>query len=107
MEMTINDICNSYRLAKNQKEQIEVLADLNGCTKDIIIAILRSEGLMPMSYTAPEAVIQLANDRYMAAGIEISHYEAEIKKLQESMELLVMEQKDIKRFLNGIRKETK
>lgn len=107
MEMTINDICNSYRLAKNQKEQIEVLADLNGCGKDVIVAILRSEGLMPMSYTAPEAIIQLANDRYMAAGIEASHYEAEIKKLQEKLDEIIQEQKEIKRFLNGIRRESK
>lgn len=105
MEMTIKDIVNSYRLAKNQKEQIEVLAELNGCEKEIIIAILRSEGILPMSYTAPCAIIELASERYKAAGIEISHYEQEIKKLQEQMELLVKEQKDIKRFLNGIRKE--
>lgn len=105
MEMNIKEICNSYRLAKNQKEQIEVLADLNECTKDIIIAILRSEGLLPMSHTAPEAVIQLANDRYMAAGMEASRYEAEIHKLQDKLNELLQEQSDIKRFLNGIRKE--
>lgn len=43
MEMSIREICESYRLAKNRKEQIEVLADLNACDKKVIIAILKNE----------------------------------------------------------------
>lgn len=105
MEMNIKDICNSYRLAKNRNSQIEVLADLNGCTKDIIIAILKSEGLIAMSVTAPIDVIKLVEERYMAAGFEISHYDEQISKLQEQKNLLINEQKNLKRFLNSTRKE--
>ncbi|MCQ2087955.1 MAG: hypothetical protein MJZ37_07865 [Bacilli bacterium] len=106
MEMSIREICESYRLAKNQKEQIEVLADLNACDRKVIIAILKSEGAIPVEVTtAPASIINLANERYMAAGFEIDHCQKQIEKIKAQMDVLITEQKEIKRFLNGIRKE--
>lgn len=45
MEMTNGEIITSYRQAKDKKKQIEVLADLNMCSKDEIVEILKEQGV--------------------------------------------------------------
>lgn len=45
MQMTESEIVRSYREAKNKRNQIEVLADLNTCTPDDIRAILKNNGV--------------------------------------------------------------
>lgn len=45
MTMTENEILRSYQQAKNKKQQIEILADLNQVPKDTIKAILRENGI--------------------------------------------------------------
>lgn len=42
--MTPREICRSYREARDQKEQIGILADLNASSKDRIVSILRDGG---------------------------------------------------------------
>ncbi len=43
MNMTNNEIRREYRLAKDKKEQIKILADLNLCSKsEIVFTILDS-----------------------------------------------------------------
>lgn len=44
MQMTREDILLSYRQAKTPAKQIRVLADLNSCTREEIIEILREGG---------------------------------------------------------------
>ena len=37
---TPNEICRSYRLAKNKTKQIQIMAELNGVSKEEIIKTL-------------------------------------------------------------------
>lgn len=45
MQMTENEIVRNYREAKNKREQVTILADLNSCSKDELIAILLKNGV--------------------------------------------------------------
>lgn len=50
MQMTENEILRSYNQAKDKKEQVKILADLNCCSKEDIQKILhldRKEGNKP------------------------------------------------------------
>ena len=44
MEMTKNEIFTSWREAKDKKEQVKVLADLNCTTQEHIVEILKEQG---------------------------------------------------------------
>lgn len=44
MQMTAQEICQSNREAKNKKDQIEILADLNATNTDFIKEILKKGG---------------------------------------------------------------
>ena len=44
MQMTVEEIIRNYTEAKDKSKQIGILADLNGCTKEKIRAILISKG---------------------------------------------------------------
>ena len=44
MQMTVEEIIRSYTTAKDKSKQIGILADLNGCDKEKIRAILISKG---------------------------------------------------------------
>lgn len=37
---TPNEICRSYRMAKNKRKQIQIIAELNGVSREEIIKIL-------------------------------------------------------------------
>ena len=45
MQMTEGEIFRSYKEAKNPKEQIKVLAELNAVPKEIIVDILKKQGV--------------------------------------------------------------
>lgn len=45
MEMTDLEILRSYRQAKKKKEQITILSELNCCSKEKIIEILKNNGI--------------------------------------------------------------
>lgn len=45
MEMTDLEIVSSYRQAKKKKEQITILSQLNACSKEKIIEILKNNGI--------------------------------------------------------------
>lgn len=45
MQMTPKEIVRNYREAKNKKMQIGILAELNLCSKQDILDILKQEGL--------------------------------------------------------------
>lgn len=44
MEMTENEICLDYKLAKNQNMQVGILADLNCASRNDILKILMKHG---------------------------------------------------------------
>lgn len=44
MQMTESEIVRNYREAKNKREQITILADLNRCEKEEIVEILLKNG---------------------------------------------------------------
>lgn len=46
MEMTAEEICRDYRLAKNKNRQLRILADLNVCSVRQIYEILAGQGLI-------------------------------------------------------------
>ena len=45
MQMTESGIVRNYREAKNKREQITILADLNRCEKEEIVEILLKNGV--------------------------------------------------------------
>lgn len=45
MEMTKEEIIRDYRQARYKGKQVGILADLNGCRKSGIVAILREGGV--------------------------------------------------------------
>jgi ribosomal protein S20 len=45
MQMTNEEICQSYQQAKHKAKQIQILAELNVCTKEEILAVLEAEGI--------------------------------------------------------------
>ena len=56
MEMTNNEIVSKFKRAEGKKEQISILAQLNGCNEEKIKQILIDEGI-------PEAEIQPVKKR--------------------------------------------
>lgn len=46
LTMGANEICCSYRNSHNPKKQIQVLAQLNACSNDEIIAVLKENGIV-------------------------------------------------------------
>jgi hypothetical protein len=54
MEMTNSEILREFQGAKNKREQIRILADLNLCKPAAIVSILRDAGvdgrMIPMEY---------------------------------------------------------
>lgn len=47
MEMSPEEIVRDYRTAKNKGKQVTILAELNGCTREDIIAVLSAGGINP------------------------------------------------------------
>ena len=50
MQMTNEEIVRSYNEAKHKGHQIEVLSDLNVCSKEMIIDILIESGIDPRAF---------------------------------------------------------
>ena len=47
MQMTEEEICKSFKEAKDHRKQVGILADLNCCSKDEIRKILMKNGIDP------------------------------------------------------------
>lgn len=54
MNMSVDEICRNYRQAKDKKEQIKILADLNCTSKDEIIKVLVDCGEMEPPESRPK-----------------------------------------------------
>lgn len=85
MQMTENEIVRNYRAAKNKTEQINILKDLNCCSKEEIIDILKRNGekmgrYEPKSKEWIEKVRQAkTNKKTEELEIEAPEVEVEIK----------------------------
>ncbi len=45
MYMKANEIVREFREGKEKKQQVKILADMNGCTYDEIVEVLRKQGI--------------------------------------------------------------
>lgn len=54
MIMSDFEILRDYRQAKNKIEQVKILADLNGCTKEEITECLEKQGVTVLKVDTPE-----------------------------------------------------
>ena len=43
--MKANEIAREFREGKDKKQQVKILADMNGCTYDEIVEVLRKQGV--------------------------------------------------------------
>ena len=64
MDMTAEEICRHYRMAKDKKGDIKVLADLNATNKDSIKAVLVAGGLLEPE-KKKEPTVKTKNHREM------------------------------------------
>ena len=110
MQMTNEEIIKEYREAKNKKQQIKILADLNTCDANVIKEILIEAGeAAPRVYRAakkpeekkttkaaeqelPTAIIKSLTMRMNEIGAAITLQEAKIEELKQ-------ERQDIADFL--------
>lgn len=94
LPMTVEEICRDYRTAKDKKNQIEILADRNLCTKEVIEDILRSRGeeLMDRTHKAVEQKLSKMHIslRQQSVNLEALPTEKDIlkEKLTESVDNL-------------------
>lgn len=71
MTMAAEEIVREYREARNKKAQIKILADLNLCTKDEIIEVLRSKGVeIPEKKTKQKPDVTQKSDVAAGAPVE-------------------------------------
>lgn len=74
MEMTDGQICREYKSAKNKRVQIRILADLNQTSQEVIIKILKENGLYGNPVKVPTKNISEAErrkkNRLMKLGID-------------------------------------
>ena len=109
--MTPTEICREYRMAKDKKEQIKILADENCTTKEEIIKVLVDCGEMdglPIAspkpktekksevkpFVVPDAVKEALCNR-------IDELDKMIKPLEDQLKPLKREYEEIADFLNG------
>lgn len=93
MDMSIEDICRSYREAKNKREQIKILADLNCTSKEEILKVLVDCGeevptpakrKKPTEKpNIPDAVYTAITERMDVLNAVIAETEREYKELAE------------------------
>lgn len=91
MYMTEVEIYRDYRQAKHKSRQIGILADLNGCSKEEIEAIIvkyekQNEVTAPVETLPPEAPPpEQAETGYVLSRLyeELDQLNAEIRRLEE------------------------
>lgn len=55
MLMTIQEIARSYKEAKNPEKQIKILAELNACSEEQIIVVLKGQKVLPCKNTSEQS----------------------------------------------------
>ena len=114
---TPNEICRSYRMAKDRTKQIQIMAELNGVSKEEIIKMLVRGGEIPSDETesvqntgskaevVSENVVMPCMPRAVRDALfkRIDELEQQIKPLERQMEVLRSEYDQILGFLKGHR----
>lgn len=112
MYMSDADICRVYKLAKNPKEQILILADENCCKKDDIIRILVENGM----YVPPTSKKKAALASKKEEAEEISHPAAVlqhescgvVRDMPDSVrKILIVKMEEIENTIAALEKEYK
>ena len=113
MNMSVDEICRNYRQAKDKREQIKILADLNCTNKDEIIKVLVDCGEMEpreirTKKTAKKQAAELPEPVAHALFARIDELDKLIKPLEDQrneidkqMKPLRDEYLEISAFLNG------
>lgn len=123
MTMSAREIALSYKTAKDKKNQITVLADLNCCSKDEIKNILAAEGITVVtSKSANRAAVdtptvipeQMINTKavrsnvpkwvLMASNNRLNELSDMIRTLQEQIIELSSEQMSLQEWLEEVGK---
>lgn len=96
MEMTDIEIVKSYRAAKEKKKQITILADLNLCQKEDIIAILVAGGVnrkeLPRERKKKAPVAKSLIETDMPSDKENSATSPKFTDLQNTLILLALQE---------------
>ena len=112
---TQDEICRSYRMAKDRTKQIQIMAELNGVSREEIIKTLVRGGEIPSDETAQntgskakvvsETVVMPCMPRAVRDALfkRIDELEQQIKPLERQMEALRGEYDQILGFLKGHR----
>lgn len=90
MQMSESEIKRRYKEAKNQKQQIGILADLNCCSKEEIESILgiTKEDNKPPGDMSRGQIMDLLFGKLDSLEQEIQRLEAEYKKVHNAIEVL-------------------
>lgn len=115
MQMTENEIVKSYKEAKEKGKQIGILADLNGCQRQEITAILRNNGVdlpgpKPKKVEEPKEPKPKTYERiteYPAKDIEVpicvkEELMSSVEALTEQIDSLLKRREDIIDFIKRI-----
>lgn len=112
---TQDEICRSYRMAKDRTKQIQIMAELNGVSREEIIKTLVRGGEIPSDETeqntgskakiVSEAVVMPCMPRAVRDALfkRIDELEQQIKPLERQMETLRGEYDQILGFPKGHR----
>ena len=112
---TQDEICRSYRMEKDRTKQIQIMAELNGVSREEIIKTLVRGGEIPSDETeqntgskakiVSEAVVMPCMPRAVRDALfkRIDELEQQIKPLERQMETLRGEYDQILGFLKGHR----
>ena len=90
MQMTNNEIKRRYKEAKNPKQQIGILADLNCCSKEKIEEILElgSDDKEPPGDMSRGQIMDILFGKLDSLEQEMQKLEAEYKKVHNAIEVL-------------------
>lgn len=109
--MTESEIVRNYREAKNKREQVTILADLNGCEKEEIIEILLRNGVdqkeLPRKRKSSKKLE--ANSKHLPVDTVISVLAQRVKEIDKELqehsavvEALEREKEDIVSYIDGM-----
>lgn len=90
MTMTANEILTSYKMAKNKKEQIKILSELNCCSKDEILYVIaqnvdkikNTKYVKDMSRSELMEVIEREREAYQVLEQMVVSLQKEVQKLK-------------------------
>lgn len=99
MWMNDDEIVSSYLHAANQTKQVQILSELNACSKDAIIRVLQNSprihdkivggGRIPKRDDNPEKLVELLKDEVRNAYKLCLELEEENRKLQHEALVLM------------------